>query len=41
MLKFVKQKEATIQRDKIIIKNADQSYTNEFKNYLKDYYLHL
>lgn len=41
MLKFVKQKEATIQRDKIIIKNADQSYTNEFKYYLKDYYLHL
>lgn len=41
MLKFVKQKEATIQRDKIIIKNADQSYTIEFINYLKDYYLHL
>ena len=41
MLKFVKQKEATIQRKKIVIKNADQSYTNEFVNYLKDYYLHL
>ena len=41
MLKFVKQKEATIQRDKIIIKNTDQSYTTEFINYLKDYYLHL
>ena len=41
MLKFVKQKEATIQRNKIVIKNADQSYTNEFVNYLKDYYLHL
>ena len=41
MLKFVKQKEAVIQRKKIIIKNADQSYTTEFSNYLKDYYLHL
>jgi len=41
MLKFVKQKEATIQRDKIVIKNADQSYTTEFTNYLKEYYLHL
>lgn len=41
MLKFVKQKEASIQRDKIVIKNADQSYTTEFINYLKDYYLHL
>ncbi len=41
MLKFVKQKEATIQRNKIVIKNADQSYTTEFTNYLKDYYLHL
>ena len=41
MLKFVKQKEAVIQRKKIIIKNADQSYTAEFSNYLKDYYLHL
>ena len=41
MLKFVKQKEATIQRNKIFIKNADQSYTTEFSNYLKDYYLHL
>jgi tRNA1Val (adenine37-N6)-methyltransferase len=41
MLKFVKQKEAVIQRHKIVIKNADQSYTTEFTNYLKDYYLHL
>ena len=41
MLKFVKQKEAVIQRNKIVIKNADQSYTTEFTNYLKDYYLHL
>jgi tRNA1Val (adenine37-N6)-methyltransferase len=41
MLKFVKQKEASIQRDKIVIKNADQTYTTEFANYLKDYYLHL
>ena len=41
MLKFVKQKEAVIQRKKIIIKNADQSYTAEFSSYLKDYYLHL
>ena len=41
MLKFVKQKEATIQRHKIVIKNADQSYTTEFTNYLKAYYLHL
>jgi tRNA1(Val) A37 N6-methylase TrmN6 len=41
MLKFVKQKEVAIQRNKIVIKNADQSYTTEFNNYLKDYYLHL
>ncbi len=41
MLKFVKQKESAIQRHKIVIKNADQSYTSEFINYLKDYYLHL
>ena len=41
MLKFVKQKEVSIQRDKIIIKNGDQSYTAEFTNYLKEYYLHL
>jgi tRNA1Val (adenine37-N6)-methyltransferase len=41
MLKFVKQKETVIQRNKIVIKNADQSYTTEFTNYLKDYYLHL
>jgi tRNA1Val (adenine37-N6)-methyltransferase len=41
MLKFVKQKETVIQRNKIVIKNADQSYTTEFTNYLKEYYLHL
>jgi len=41
MLKFVKQKEATIQRNKIVIKNADQSYTTEFTTLLKEYYLHL
>jgi len=41
ILKFVKQKETVIQRNKIVIKNADQSYTSEFTNYLKDYYLHL
>ena len=41
MLKFVKQKEAIIQRNKIVIKNADQTYTTEFTNYLKEYYLHL
>jgi tRNA1Val (adenine37-N6)-methyltransferase len=41
MLKFVQQKEVAIQRHKIIIKNADQSYTTEFTNYLKDYYLNL
>jgi tRNA1Val (adenine37-N6)-methyltransferase len=41
MLKFVKQKDASILRNKIIIKNEDQSYTTEFTNYLKDYYLHL
>jgi tRNA1Val (adenine37-N6)-methyltransferase len=41
MLKFVKQKEVAIQRNKITIKNGDQSYTAEFTNYLKDYYLHL
>ncbi len=41
MLKFVKQKETVIQRNKVVIKNADQSYTAEFTNYLKDYYLHL
>ena len=41
MLKFVKQKEATIKRNKIVIKNADQSYTAEFTALLKDYYLHL
>ena len=41
MLKFVKQKETAIQRNKIVIKNEDQSYTTEFTNYLKDYYLHL
>jgi tRNA1Val (adenine37-N6)-methyltransferase len=41
MLKFVKQKEVTIQRNKIVIKNVDQSYTTDFINYLKDYYLNL
>ncbi len=41
MLKFVKQSEASILRTKLIIKNADQSYTNEFIALLKDYYLHL
>ena len=41
MLKFVKKKDVINQRNKIIIKNADQSYTTEFTNYLKDYYLHL
>jgi tRNA1Val (adenine37-N6)-methyltransferase len=41
MLKFVKQKETVIERNKIVIKNADQSYTAEFTNYLKEYYLHL
>jgi len=41
MLKFVKQKNVVIQRNKIIIKNADQSYTIDFINYLKEYYLHL
>jgi tRNA1Val (adenine37-N6)-methyltransferase len=41
MLKFVRQKDASILRNKIIIKNEDQSYTTEFTNYLKDYYLHL
>jgi tRNA1Val (adenine37-N6)-methyltransferase len=41
MLKFVKQKETVIQRHKIVIKNADQSYTTDFVHYLKDYYLHL
>jgi tRNA1Val (adenine37-N6)-methyltransferase len=41
MLKFMKQKEVAIQRNKIIIKKTDQSYTTEFTNYLKDYYLHL
>jgi tRNA1Val (adenine37-N6)-methyltransferase len=40
MLKFVKQKEVTIQRNKIIIKNEDQSYTTEFTRLLKEYYLH-
>jgi tRNA1(Val) A37 N6-methylase TrmN6 len=41
MLKFVKQSEASILRTKLIIKNADQSYTEEFTALLKDYYLHL
>lgn len=42
MLKFVKQQDSvSIVRNKIIIKNADQSYTSDFIDYLKDYYLHL
>lgn len=41
MLKFVKQSEVNIQRSKIVIKNADQSYTAAFTALLKDYYLHL
>jgi len=41
MLKFVKQKEATIKRDRIVIKNGDQSYTTDFTRLLKEYYLHL
>jgi tRNA1Val (adenine37-N6)-methyltransferase len=41
MLKFVKQKDVVIQRNKIVIKNADQSYTAEFTTLLKEYYLHL
>jgi tRNA1Val (adenine37-N6)-methyltransferase len=41
MLKFMRQKDASILRSKIIIKNEDQSYSTEFTNYLKDYYLHL
>ncbi len=41
MLKFVKQPISDIQRNKLIIKNADQSYTDAFIHYLKDFYLHL
>lgn len=41
MLKFIKQKDTAIHRNKIVIKNADQSYTTEFTKYLKEYYLHL
>jgi tRNA1Val (adenine37-N6)-methyltransferase len=41
MLKFVKQTEAAVERSKIIIKNADQSYSPAFTSLLKDYYLHL
>ena len=41
MLKFVKQKKVAIKRDKIVIKNSDQSYTAEFTRLLKPYYLHL
>ena len=41
MLKFVKEKDTVIQRNKFIIKNADQSYTDEFTALLKAYYLHL
>ncbi len=41
MLKFVKQQNVSeIQRSKMIIKNADHSYTNEFTTLLKEYYLH-
>ena len=41
MLKFMKQKDASILRNKIIIKNEDQSYTALFTTLLKEYYLHL
>jgi tRNA1Val (adenine37-N6)-methyltransferase len=41
MLKFIKQNEAVVQRQKIVIKNADQTYTSTFINYLKEFYLHL
>jgi tRNA1Val (adenine37-N6)-methyltransferase len=42
MLKFVKQQDSvSIVRNKIIIKNAEQSYTSDFTEYLKDYYLKL
>lgn len=42
MLKFVKQPESiAIQRNNVIIKQADQTYTPVFIAYLKDYYLHL
>jgi tRNA1Val (adenine37-N6)-methyltransferase len=41
MLKFVKQKDEAILRNKIIIKNEDQSYTAEFTSLLKPYYLNL
>lgn len=41
MLKFTKQKDVSIQRNKFIIKNPDQTYTDEFKAHLKAYYLHL
>ena len=41
MLKFIKEPKNNVNRSKIIIKNVDQSYTPEFTNYLKDYYLHL
>ena len=40
MLKFIKQPETAIQRNKIIIKNDDQSYSPEFTFLLKEYYLH-
>ena len=42
MLKFVKQPDAaSVNRNKLIIKNPDQSSTAEFTRLLKDYYLHL
>lgn len=41
MLKFVKQTTVAVERSKIIIKNADQSYSTAFTTLLKDYYLHL
>lgn len=40
MLKFNKQSETTTTRNKIVIKNADHSYTDEFTALLKAYYLH-